>query len=57
MGMMIESNLHEGQQNWIAGKQPEYGISITDACINWEETKRLLLHTAHSIQSKRYVVA
>ena len=34
---MIESNLHEGNQPFP--KKPaelRYGVSITDACINWE---------------------
>ncbi len=43
VGLMLESNIH-------AGKQPPqqdrsalaYGVSITDACINWEETEQLL---------------
>lgn len=57
MGMMIESNLREGQQKWVAGKKLDYGISITDACIGWEETQRLLLDSARTIQPKRYAVA
>lgn len=57
MGIMIESNLQEGQQNWVAGKQLNYGTSITDACVGWEETKRLLLYYAQTIQPKRYVLA
>lgn len=57
MGLMIESNLQEGQQNWVMGKQLKYGVSITDACIGWEETKRLLLYSARKIQPTRYVLA
>jgi 3-deoxy-7-phosphoheptulonate synthase len=44
VGLMLESHLH-------AGSQPipddlgalRYGVSITDACIDWEATERLLL--------------
>lgn len=57
MGVMIESNLHEGQQNWVRGRQLKYGVSITDACIGWEETKRLLLYSARKIQPTKYVLA
>ncbi|HWD92504.1 MAG TPA: 3-deoxy-7-phosphoheptulonate synthase [Verrucomicrobiae bacterium] len=42
-GAMIESYLHEGSQP-IPKKLSEirYGISITDACISWEATERML---------------
>jgi 3-deoxy-7-phosphoheptulonate synthase len=40
---MIESYLHEGSQP-IPKKPSElrYGISVTDACISWETTERML---------------
>src|SRR5579862_1803240 len=42
-GAMIESYLHEGSQP-IPKKRSElqYGVSITDACISWEATERML---------------
>lgn len=57
MGLMIESNLREGRQNWAAGEPLKYGVSITDACIGWEETENLLLNCARKIQPKRFVLA
>ena len=43
MGVMIESNLSEGRQDIPAdGSELKYGVSITDACIGWDETERLL---------------
>lgn len=57
MGIMLESNLCEDQQTWVAGQQLKYGVSITDACIGWEETERLLLDSARAIQPKGYAVA
>ena len=47
IGLMLESNLLEGNQK-IAGdlSNLEYGVSVTDACISWETTEKLLL-TAH----------
>ncbi|MEO5926223.1 MAG: 3-deoxy-7-phosphoheptulonate synthase [Bryobacteraceae bacterium] len=41
MGMMVESHLHEGNQSITPNLK--YGVSITDACINWETTEELLL--------------
>ena len=40
IGAMIESNLHEGNQK-IADDMA-YGVSVTDACIGWDETEALL---------------
>ena len=48
IGLMLESNLHEGSQR--LGDDPRklrYGVSITDECIGWEETEELL-RWAHS---------
>jgi len=43
IGLMLESNIHEGNQPF---PQPlaalRYGVSITDPCISWETTERLL---------------
>jgi len=47
IGVMLESNLEEGSQP-LAGRGPgplRYGVSITDACIGWETTERLLRWT------------
>ena len=43
IGLMVESNIHEGNQP--IPKNPaelRYGISITDSCIGWETTERML---------------
>ncbi|WP_034916514.1 MULTISPECIES: 3-deoxy-7-phosphoheptulonate synthase [Erwinia] len=43
IGLMLESHLNEGNQS---SEQPKremrYGVSVTDACINWETTETLL---------------
>jgi len=40
---MVESNLHEGTQPIPKNLQDlRYGVSITDSCINWETTERML---------------
>ena len=43
IGIMMESNIHEGKQKLIEGKKPAYGISITDSCINFEDTEKYIL--------------
>ena len=47
MGVMIESHLHGGNQS---SEQPiadmAYGVSVTDACIDWDTTNTLLRETA-----------
>jgi len=43
IGMMVESHLNEGNQPMV--KPPaelRYGVSITDSCIGWETTERML---------------
>jgi 3-deoxy-7-phosphoheptulonate synthase len=43
MGVMIESNLFPGRQDIPEDvSQLKYGVSITDACIGWDETERML---------------
>ncbi|QDU12119.1 Phospho-2-dehydro-3-deoxyheptonate aldolase, Tyr-sensitive [Gimesia aquarii] len=47
IGLMLESNLHAGNQKLTDDlSQLQYGVSITDECIDWEETESLIL-TAH----------
>lgn len=44
-GVMIESNIKEGNQSADMDKsEMEYGVSITDACIDWNTTEQLLRH-------------
>ena len=42
MGLMVESHIHEGRQDQKPGQPLQYGVSITDACIAWETTERML---------------
>ena len=53
LGVMIESNLVEGRQNVVEGKELIYGQSITDACINWQDTEMLLRELAQSVRERR----
>lgn len=50
---MIESNLKEGNQKLVSGQELEYGVSITDACINWEDTEIVLRKLAVAQRARR----
>ncbi len=42
-GIMLESNIHEGAQKVPAhGEQLQYGVSVTDACLGWEQSLDLI---------------
>lgn len=51
-GLMIESHLHEGNQSISNPDGLSYGVSITDACINWDETYSLLRQLAEQLASR-----
>jgi len=53
VGVMLESNLVAGRQDLVAGRPLEYGKSITDACIGWEDTVRLLDRLAEAVRRRR----
>jgi 3-deoxy-7-phosphoheptulonate synthase len=42
IGLMVESNLEEGNQSASNLDELKYGVSITDKCINWETTEKSL---------------
>jgi 3-deoxy-7-phosphoheptulonate synthase len=47
LGCMIESNLRPGNQPLTSGGDGlAYGVSITDACIDWDTTARCLTEAA-----------
>ncbi|NDY91162.1 3-deoxy-7-phosphoheptulonate synthase [Ideonella livida] len=52
-GVMIESHLSEGRQDLVAGQRPAYGVSVTDACIGWEDTAGLLRQLAQAVAARR----
>jgi 3-deoxy-7-phosphoheptulonate synthase len=44
VGMMLESHLFEGNQPVNCQKDElRYGVSVTDKCIGWEETEKIIL--------------
>ncbi|MFN3630566.1 MAG: 3-deoxy-7-phosphoheptulonate synthase AroG [Casimicrobiaceae bacterium] len=52
-GVMIESHINEGRQDLIPGKPLAYGVSITDACIDWATTEGLLRELASAVTARR----
>ncbi|CAG9000159.1 MAG: Phospho-2-dehydro-3-deoxyheptonate aldolase, Tyr-sensitive [Candidatus Celerinatantimonas neptuna] len=50
IGLMIESNINEGNQS---SEQPvcdlKYGVSVTDACIDWQTTEKVLFEMYHAL--------
>jgi 3-deoxy-7-phosphoheptulonate synthase len=53
IGVMVESHLKPGRQDLCPGKPLDYGQSITDACISWEDTEPLLHALAGAVQARR----
>ena len=53
IGVMVESHLVGGRQDIVPGRSLEYGQSITDACIGWEETVGLLEQLAQAVGTRR----
>ncbi len=52
IGFMIESNLKSGRQAPGPANTLEYGVSITDACIDWETTEAALRKAADKLAQK-----
>jgi 3-deoxy-7-phosphoheptulonate synthase len=55
MGVMVESHLVEGRQDVKAGCELTYGQSITDGCLNWDDSVSLLELLAQGVQARRQV--
>jgi 3-deoxy-7-phosphoheptulonate synthase len=52
-GVMVESHLKAGRQDLVPGKPLAYGVSITDGCIGWEESRTLLETLAEGVRKRR----
>jgi len=53
IGVMVESHLNAGRQEHTPGCKLEYGKSITDACLGWEDSVKLLETLAASVRARR----
>ena len=52
-GIMVESHLKAGRQDLLPGKPLIYGQSITDGCIGWEDSRKLLDTLAEAVRKRR----
>ncbi|MFC3339634.1 3-deoxy-7-phosphoheptulonate synthase AroG [Paracandidimonas soli] len=52
-GVMIESHLVGGRQDLDPGKPLTYGQSITDGCIDWDTSVRVLERLAEAVRQRR----
>ncbi|MBN3817072.1 3-deoxy-7-phosphoheptulonate synthase [Paraburkholderia sp. Se-20369] len=55
-GVMIESNLIAGRQIPSTGRALTYGQSITDACIGWDDTVKVVECLADAVRTRRRMV-
>ena len=56
---MIESNIHEGNQK-MPSEGPtglKRGVSITDACVDWDTTEAVLQDLASAVKARREIYA
>ncbi|MEJ5999191.1 3-deoxy-7-phosphoheptulonate synthase [Paucibacter soli] len=56
-GVMVESHLHDGAQKFTPGKDDpsklEYGKSITDACLGWDDSLEVLEVLSEAVKAAR----
>ena len=52
-GVMVESNLVGGRQDLVEGQTLIYGQSITDGCINWETSQKVLQILSDGVAARR----
>ena len=53
VALMLESHLEAGRQDLVPGMALQRGVSITDACIGWDETARVLERLARAVAARR----
>ncbi len=53
VGVMVESHLVGGNQKLVPGESLRYGQSVTDACLGFEDTERLLEGLAEAVRARR----
>ena len=53
VGVMVESHLVGGRQDLTPGKPLAYGQSITDGCIDWATSVRVLDRLAKAVRARR----
>lgn len=56
-GVMVESHLKPGRQDIVPGQPLEYGVSVTDACLGWEDSVTILDILAEAVRRRRLTLA
>lgn len=57
IGVMVESHLVAGRQDVQPDKPLVFGQSITDPCLGWEDSEKLLNDLAVAVQERRAAIA
>jgi 3-deoxy-7-phosphoheptulonate synthase len=52
-GVMVESHLNPGRQDIVPGRALDYGVSVTDPCLGWDDTEKLLDVLAEGVRKRR----
>ena len=52
IGIMLESHINAGNQSLKDPKDLAYGVSITDACIDWDTTESLMMKLYDTLESR-----
>ncbi|RZJ83359.1 MAG: 3-deoxy-7-phosphoheptulonate synthase [Massilia sp.] len=53
VGVMVESHLVAGRQDLVPGKELTYGQSVTDGCIDWDASVKVLEGLANAVRQRR----
>ncbi|GIU54132.1 MULTISPECIES: 3-deoxy-7-phosphoheptulonate synthase [Shewanella] len=56
-GIMAESFMIEGNQKVVEGQPLTYGQSITDACLHWEDSEKLLRDLAQASKDRKVLLS
>jgi len=52
IGIMVESNIGAGNQKLSANRdEMQYGVSVTDKCIDWDTTEKTLRDMAEKLRA------
>ncbi|MBC3811979.1 MULTISPECIES: 3-deoxy-7-phosphoheptulonate synthase AroG [Undibacterium] len=57
VGVMVESHLVAGRQDLVPGQELVYGQSVTDGCIDWDSSVKVLEGLAAAVRQRRVVEA
>ena len=53
IGVLVERHINPGRQDIVAGKSMDYGVSVTDACIGWDDPVKMLQQLAVAVRARR----